>query len=108
MAWEDRVHNLLGHCTSTFGRDDITHAPVDWTAQAIRAIWSDTYISVDPETGVQVMSSDPNIGVRLADFNRQPKKNDTIKKGTVEYRIRAVEPDGEGGAVLVLEKIKES
>lgn len=112
MAWEDRVQNLLGHCTSVFGRDDITHEPQDYPAQDIRAIWSDTYLSVDPETGVEVMSSDPNIGVRLSDFLRPPKKNDVIKKGPagarVEYRIRAVEPDGEGGATLVLEKMKET
>lgn len=82
------------------------HEPVDVLAYEFYGIWSDTYLSVDPETGLQVMSSDPNVGVLLADFEPQPKKKDRIYRGETEYEIRAVEPDGEGGATLVLEKRK--
>lgn len=100
--WEDRVHNLLGHCTKTFGGECI-HAPENFPRQTFDGIWSDVYITADPDTGIMVSSSDPNIGVRLADFDRAPKKGDTIIRRGVYYFIRALEPDGEGGATLVLE-----
>lgn len=105
MAWEDRVQNLLGHCTATFGGDCV-HAPENFPRQVFQGIWSDVYITADPETGMMVSTSDQNIGVRLSDFDRAPKKNDLIIRRSVEYRIRALEPDGEGGATFVLEKVK--
>lgn len=105
MAWEDRAHRLLGHCTATFGGDCV-HAPENFPRQSFTGIWSDVYVTADPDTGLQVMTSDPNIGVRLADFSRPPKKNDQIIRRDVYYFIRAIEPDGEGGATLVLEKVK--
>lgn len=103
--WEDRVHNLLGHCTATFGGDCV-HAPENFPRQNFEGIWSDVYITADPDTGLMVSTSEPNIGVRLADFNRPPKKGDKIIRKNIHYFIRALEPDGEGGATLVLEKVK--
>lgn len=103
--WEDRVHNLLGHCTATFGGDCI-HAPENFPRQTFEGIWSEVYITADVDTGLQISTADPNIGVRLSDFNRQPKNGDTIIRKGIYYQIRALEPDGEGGATLVLEKVK--
>jgi len=108
MGWEDKVQNLLGHCTSytTFG-GDFTHLPEDWPEQTLKGVWSDTYLMVDPETNMQIMTSDPNIGVRMSDFLHAPRKNDLLRRKGVDYRIRAIEPDGQGGSTLVLEKMKE-
>lgn len=105
MSWESKVEKLLGHCTSdaAFGVS-VIHTPDGGSPQALNGIWSDVYISVDPTDGAQIMSSDPNIGFRLSDFDVAPKKGDTIQKSGVNYIVRAVEPDGEGGTTLVLER----
>lgn len=107
MGWESKVQNLLGHCTreSTFGIE-VTHRPAAGGAQTLFGVWSDTYESVSPEDGIAVMSSDPNIGFRLSDLTLEPEKGDIIVKANVRYIVRAVEPDGEGGVTLVLEKEK--
>lgn len=109
MSWDSKVQNLLGHCVSesAFG-SEITHLPKIGQAQAFNMIWSDVYLAVNPQDGVTVQSSDPNVGARLTDFKTQPQKGDRIKRrkdGEDRYYIvRAVEPDGEGGVTLVLEK----
>ena len=105
MSWDSKVHNLFGHCTSeaAFG-GVVTHLPKIGPAQNLNLIWSDAYMAVNPEDGVSVMSSDPNVGGRLADLKTRPGKGDIIVRRTVRYIVRASEPDGEGGIVLVLEK----
>lgn len=107
MSWDSKVQNLLGHCTaeSAFG-GTVTHLPRVGQAQDFRGIWSETYLAVNPEDGVSVMSSDPNVGVRLSDLKTQPSKEDIIVRRGVRYIVRAIEPDGEGGATLILEKEK--
>ncbi len=106
MSWDSKVQNLLGHCTShgAFGAE-ILHIPQVGDTQAIDGIWSETYITADPDDGISVMSNDPNVGARLSDFNTGPKKGDQIERHSVRYYVRAVEPDGEGGVVLVLERV---
>lgn len=107
MAWDSKVHNLLGACTSSsaFG-EEITHLPKVGAPQTLQGIWSDVYASADPETGLSVMSSEPNVGVRLVDFIRKPEQGDIIVRRGERYSIRVPQPDGEGGATLVLEKVK--
>lgn len=108
MGWDSKVQRLLGHATSgPFFGQPFTHRPAAGDDQPFAGVWSDAYMTADPDTGVQVMSSDPNVGVRLSDFIVAPVKNAIIIKNAtgVQYRIRAVEPDGEGGATLVLEKV---
>lgn len=107
MSWSDKVNNVLGACTSggAFG-EFVIHTPTVGAAQSIRGIWSDVYLTVEPDTGIQIMSGEPNIGARLLDFETAPKKDDIIIRRGVNYRIRVPEPDGEGGVTLVLEKVK--
>ena len=106
MSWADKVNNVLGICTSAgaFGQD-LTHTTQGGASQVFKGIWSDVYLTVEPETGIQIMSSEPNIGARLKDFTNPPAKHDSFYKGEVEYRARAIEPDGEGGITIVLEKV---
>ena len=97
----------MGACTNAFKtKVPITHRPVVGDDQEFKGIWSDVYLSVEPESGLQVMSSDPNIGARLKDFVVAPKRLDVFIKDGVEYRARALEPDGEAGIVIVLEKVQ--
>lgn len=106
MAWEDMANNVMGACTNAFKtKVPITHRPAAGDDQEFKGIWSDVYLSAEPETGIQIMTSDPNIGARLKDFDVAPKKHDIFIKDEVQYRARALEPDGEAGVVIVLEKV---
>lgn len=109
MGWESKVNNLLGHCTSeaAFGTM-MRHIPRVGAAQDLRGIWSDVYATTDPENGVAVMSSEPNVGFRIADLKTYPRKDDEIYRvsSKTRYIVREVSPDGEGGVTLVLEKVK--
>jgi len=109
MSWADKVNNVLGACTSpgAFG-ESVIHSPQSGgDDQILKGIWSDTYLSVEPETGIQIMSSEPNIGFRARDFLTDPKKNDIITRKTIDYYVRSIEPDGQGGVTLILERIKQ-
>lgn len=105
MGWNDKVENMLGVFTRTgaFGDDTFIFTPAVGDSQTFSGIWSATYLEVDPEQGIQVMTDDPNVGARISDFAVQPKKGDLITYKGNSYKIRAPEPDGEGGITLVLE-----
>jgi len=107
MSWDKMANNLMGACTDAFKTDDsIIHRPECGEDQVIKGIWSDVYLSVEPESGIQVMSSDPNIGARLSDFDVKPRRGDMFIKAGIKYRARAPEEDGEAGVVIVLEKVE--
>lgn len=107
MAWEDKVEGLLGACVSPsmFGSSMIHHPAADGAeSKTFNGIWSAVYLDIEPDSGIQVLADDPNVGARLSDFDVDPKKGDEIEYKGDRYTIRAPEPDGEGGIVLVLEK----
>lgn len=112
-AWNNKVSRLLGHAFSgPFFGEEFRIEPRDTQAHGFAGAWSDTYVTADPDTGMEIMSSQPNIGVRLSDFRHPPRLRDTVyrfwgTRAATPYLVRAIEPDGEGGAVLVLEKVKE-
>lgn len=107
MDWDNKVQKLLGHCTSraAFGTL-VTHIPKIGSTQDLRGVWDDTYLVVNPEDGVAVMSSDPQVGFRESDFKTKPQKGDVLQRRGKRYFVRAIEPDGQGGVTLILEKEK--
>lgn len=106
MGWENKVNNLLDRCVSpaAFGIS-VTHIHNVGGSQVLNGVWSDIYATTDPE-GLSIMSSDPNIGFKVADLDNYPTKSSIIVKSGKRYLVRAIEPDGEGGVTLVLEEEK--
>ena len=103
MAFADHTQLLLAACLNTFGqavsyRD---HSSVDYE---LRGIFSNEYEAVDPETGFPVMSSIPNIGIRLSDWPKAPVEGEHITVNAKPYLVLRTEADGEGGAVVFLEE----
>lgn len=107
MGWEDKVNRILGHCTrgTAFGVP-VIHAPINGNQQSLMGVWSNEYQVIDENQSIPVMSSNPTIGFRTIDFNNYPKIKDYIIKGDITYFVRSIEPDGEGGITLILEKKK--
>ena len=46
----------------------------------------------------------PTLGVRLADYPVPPKQGDSLLRAGVTWSIFDVQPDGQGGADLVLKQ----
>jgi hypothetical protein len=47
----------------------------------------------------------PALGVSLADFPAEPVKGDTLVREGLTYRVDDIQPDGEGGADLILHRV---
>jgi hypothetical protein len=54
--------------------------------------------------GVLQRTTEPQLGVVLADFTTAPKAGDSVTVDSVAYDVFDVEPDGQGGATLRLRK----
>lgn len=105
MSWKDKTELLMGHCSSESGFGEIlTFSPKVGESQTFMGIWSDVFTSVDPDQGIEVMSHDPNIGVRQSDFNQIPIRGDIFFRGLDRYEAREIQPDGESGIIIILEK----
>lgn len=84
---------------------EVVYTPVIGSAQTIQAVWDRDYVQVDPNTGAAVTSTQPRIGVRLADLDVTPKKGDTVVVAGSSLKVIDVQVDGQGGATLYLHKV---
>lgn len=104
MSFNDRVNMLLGACLSEFGSQVIFTDNTD-QSHTLEGIYSDEYQGVDPESGFDIISSIPNLGIRVADWPKVPEEGEQIVHNGNTYRVRHPELDGEGGATIFLDKI---
>ena len=103
MTFASSIGRLLGHCLNAFGEEQtVEFRPASGSPYEIRGIFDKQYTLVDQETGVEVVTAKPNLGVRLADFAAKPVQGDKVTVRTVSYMIETVLEDGQGGALLVL------
>lgn len=99
------VSHILSHSLAKFG-EAVIHVP-DGTEDPIerRGIFNDIYKPAQTGAGFDVVTQEPNLGVKLSDWTPAPAQNDLISlRGGVTYRVERVEVDGEGGATLFLTK----
>ena len=67
----------------------------------ILGIFRRTHTEADAE-GVLIMTTTPNIKVDLVDLSSDPAQGDEVVYGGAQFRVSAVETDGNGGATLLL------
>lgn len=101
MGWRDMTDSILKRCVSTF-RTEATYTPAGGSALAISGVYDRPYQALDPESGAQVMSTRPTLGIRLADLPQAPGEGDRLTIGDEAFRVVLSEPDGQGGARLTL------
>jgi hypothetical protein len=63
-----------------------------------------SYVGLDPETGVQVRSTQPVLLVNERDLPVQPKAGDRVDVRGKTYLIRDPQPDGHTGWLLMLHR----
>lgn len=105
----DWDQNVLAPLMSVFGEDvQPTYRPQAGGSFLIDAVFDQPFkglvISADGEPNIA--TSQPTIGVRLAQFVADPLKGDkvdiTVKGHVVTFMVADVQPDGKGFAVLPL------
>lgn len=101
VDWNSKV---IGPCISVFG-EPVTYRPVTGSPYAITGVFDEAYKPVDMlDTASEIISTIPVLGVQLAQFVAPPVENDKLFILSVgsTYIVRAVQPDGHGGAKLML------
>lgn len=103
MSWSALTDNLTKATVKTFGQP-VTYQPLSLPAVSLMAIFDDKYQAVDPDSGAIITSTQPMLRVRIADLPRNPLQGDLVTISGVTYRVNDFEPDGGGGAMLLLHK----
>lgn len=99
------VARILNASQRVFG-GPVTFQPVGGGSFTLSGIFSDRYEGPDPDTGLIIIAEKPNLGIRIADWPVLPQDGDRIIFEGTLYRTRAPHVDGEGGATIILDKIK--
>lgn len=95
---------VLGPCMEHFGQT-VTFTPAVGDAVEVTAIFMDGYTRVvEQPDGLSVVSTDPTIGCRAADFDTEPAADDAFTVSGTEYRVVEVNPDGLGHLLIQLMK----
>lgn len=104
MNFAENVNSLLGVCLNTFGQT-VSYTDRNSVVYELSGIFSNEYEGVDPDTGYPLVSSIPNLGIRVSDWPQIPQEGETIVTGGINYTVRYPELDGEGGAIIFLDKV---
>lgn len=72
----------------------------------VDGVFQASHVMLDPETGVQVRSTQPVVLVNRSDMTFDPAPGDFVEARLSTYRVRDAQPDGHTGWLLMLHKIQ--
>lgn len=98
----DLANRALGAVVSVMG-EPVTLTRGQSTAQA-RGVFQASHVGLDPETGIQVRSTQPVLLVKRGELPWDPKQGDTVVARSATYRVRDAQPDGHEGWLLMLHR----
>lgn len=103
--WQSMTHSVLGAAMSTFG-ETVTLKPGLEHQQDLRAIFRASHAQVDLGQG-GISTVDPELSLRLADVRGPaPRQGDEVLVRGKRYRVGDVQPDGEGGVTMKLQRLE--
>lgn len=73
-------------------------------AHELRGVFQASHAALDPETGVQVRSTQPVLLINGQDLPLEPKQGDTVVARSTTYRVRDAQSDGHTGWLLMLHR----
>lgn len=87
---------------NVFGQS-VTYTPQVGSAYSLRAIRDERHVYARVgQALIDESQREIRLTVRLADCATYPAQGDTLSTDGVDYEVRDVQADGQGGAVLVL------
>jgi len=98
----DLANRALGAVVSVMG-EPVMITRGQSTVQA-RGVFQASHVGLDPETGVQVRSTQPVVLVQRGELPWDPKQGDTVVARSTTYRVRDAQPDGHTGWLLMLHR----
>jgi hypothetical protein len=72
-----------------------------WPASGV---FQASHVALDPETGVQVRSTQPVLLVNGAALPVRPQQGDIVEARQMRYQVRDAQPDGHTGWLLMLHR----
>ncbi len=103
MGWKDLSAGVNDACLETFGEEEeVVYTPAGGSPIPVDGIYDEDYVAVDPESGLEVSSAQPNIFLRRADLSADPGKNDVVTLRGRTFKVIDWHPDSEGGGIAVL------
>ena len=84
-------------------RDLITFHHRGQSATA-RAVFQDAHVGLDPETGIQVRSTQPVLLLERDELPFRLQQGDEVDARGATYKVRDVQPDGHTGVLVMLHR----
>lgn len=73
-------------------------------AHEVRGVFQASHVGLDPDTGMQVRSTQPIVLIDGWSLPFKPKQGDEIEARGVAYMVRDAQPDGHTGVLLMLHR----
>lgn len=103
MGFRDATTRALGSVLRKIG-EPATLSFAGELPAAATGVFEASYELVTLDSGLPVSTIVPVCLVRLSECPRRPARGDEVIVSAGTYRVRDVQPDGQGGALLVLEQ----
>jgi hypothetical protein len=75
------------------------------TAYQVGGVYQASHVGLDPETGVQVRSTQPVLLINGSELGVEPKQGDEVEVRDGLFKVRDPQPDGHGGWLLMLHRL---
>lgn len=103
MSWLDLTDGVMRAATNVFG-EPVVFTPSGGQASNKIGIFRDQFLEIDSQTGYQVLTDQPNLGIRNSDFATLPAQGDSFRVRNINYIVHTVHRDGEAGSTILLYK----
>jgi hypothetical protein len=100
----DLANRALNAVVRTMGEREPVVYRQRGEAHEVRGVFQAGHVGLDPETGVQVRSTQPVLLISQADLPIKPKQGDEVDVRGVTYLVRDPQPDGHQGVLLMLHR----
>jgi len=114
MAWAELAGRVLGASMKAFGTP-FTYWPKGagrpagpfttrpGSADPLQGVWDEKHSLVEMVDGAPISTTAPVLGVHLMDLPVAPLAGDEVDIAARHWRVVDPQPDGQGGAKLILE-----
>jgi hypothetical protein len=103
-SFKDLYCGLLNVALPCLG-ESVCYRPRRGGSHTINAVFDEKALSLDPDTEEIISSNDPRIGIKLSDLPFLPQEKDRVDIGKVQFEVKEVREDGQGGADIFLFKV---
>lgn len=105
VDFRTHVNRILKHAVTAFGEDVIVY-PKAGGVYKIRGVFDNDYQAVDPDTEKTISANLPALGINLNDVSVDLAQGDQVKVRGTMFVVSDKREDGQGGAVLFLQKVR--